>query len=63
MFGNVKVSSAERSAWGHEACYKSSAAQYVRLNKINSFMFIYCSLLVSVSTVSNLQKVFIYMRA
>ena len=41
------MSSAERSAWGHEACYKMKCCSIIcRLNKINSVSFVYYSLLV-----------------
>ena len=47
-FGNVKLSSAEWSAGGHEACYKIKCCSIIcRLNKINFVSFVYYSLLVS----------------
>ena len=47
-FGNVKLSSAERSALGRDACYKIKCCSIIcRLNKINSVSFVYYSLLVA----------------
>ena len=47
-FGNVKLSFAERSAWGHDACYKIKCCSTIcRRNKINSVSFVCYSLLVS----------------
>ena len=41
FFGHVKLRSAERSAWEHEACYKSECCSTIcRLNKIDSVSFV-----------------------